>query len=129
MWGSNLSKSTINKKTSFITPWNKRRFFISFSLTAEWLLLKLYGLIVNLFWLNECIGRLFIHKRVTPSWYTGNYFGYFFTQVMMCIGCIYCITVWYEIIFRHLNGYNSANIPGIDKFLFDYCLDINSWNV
>ncbi len=35
-------------------------------------------------------------------------------------------TVWYEIIFRHLNGYNSANIADIDKISFDNCLDINS---
>ena len=36
------------------------------------------------------------------------------------------ITVWYEIIFPHLNGYNLANMPDIDKIPFDYCLDINS---
>ncbi len=35
-------------------------------------------------------------------------------------------TVWYEIIFRHLNGYNSANMPDIDQIPFDNCLDINS---
>ncbi len=37
-------------------------------------------------------------------------------------------TVWYEIIFGHLNGYNSANMPDIDKIPFDNCLDINSWH-
>ncbi len=35
-------------------------------------------------------------------------------------------TVWNEIIFRNLNCYNSANMPGIDKILFGYCLGINS---
>ena len=35
-------------------------------------------------------------------------------------------TVWYKIIFRHLNGYNLANITDIDKIPFDNCSDINS---
>ncbi len=38
-------------------------------------------------------------------------------------------TVWYEIIFHNLNGYSLANMPGIDKIAFDYCLAINSWHV
>ena len=36
------------------------------------------------------------------------------------------LTVWNEVIFQHLNDYNSANMPDIYKNPFDYCLDINS---
>ena len=42
---------------------------------------------------------------------------------------IWAPTVWYEIIFRHLNVYSLANMPDIDKIPFGYCLDINSWYV
>ncbi len=35
-------------------------------------------------------------------------------------------TVWYEIIFHHLNGYSLANMQDIDKIHFDYCLDIKA---
>ncbi len=35
-------------------------------------------------------------------------------------------TVWYEIIFRHLNGYNSANMPDIQTL---YMSGINVLNV
>ena len=35
-------------------------------------------------------------------------------------------TVWYEIIFQHLNGYRLANMQDIDKIPSDYCLAINS---